>query len=198
MTPKAILFDLDGTLWDRDAAVRALWASQHQTWQDSLGHVSCDQFVESATRLDEKGTVDKRLMYQRLAQTCEFSEIVSAELYADFQSRYETLYAPFPEVIETLRELRRRGLKLGIITNGSRQIQQMKMDRMDLPPLMDVVLIGDEAGPRKPDAAIFRQAVALLGVTASEAWFVGDGPLVDIGGAYAAGLKAIWRQSEGW
>jgi len=74
----------------------------------------------------------------------------------------------------------------------------MKMDRLGLPPLMDVVLIGDEAGPRKPDAAIFRQALAMLGMAVSEAWFVGDGPLVDIGGAYAAGLKAIWRESDGW
>src|SRR5215831_8909150 len=85
--PKAILFDLDGTLWDRDAAVRKLWASQHAQRRDVLGHIPVKDFINHAERLDAKGTVDKRVVYRELARTLAFTVAVADELHADFDSR---------------------------------------------------------------------------------------------------------------
>ncbi|HEY3889685.1 MAG TPA: HAD family hydrolase, partial [Caulobacteraceae bacterium] len=55
-----------------------------------------------------------------------------------------------------------------------------------------------EVGLRKPDAAIFRHALADLGCDASEAWFVGDHPDLDVRGAHEAGLTAFWVRTGGF
>ena len=51
---------------------------------------------------------------------------------------------------------------------------------------------------KKPDARLFQRALDRLEVSADEAVFVGDHPLVDIGGAIAAGLRAIWKRDPFW
>jgi putative hydrolase of the HAD superfamily len=58
------------------------------------------------------------------------------------------------------------------------------------------VLISDGEGVSKPDPEIFRRALERLGTNASDAVFVGDHPDVDVSGARAAGMKAVWRRDR--
>ena len=51
---KAVLFDMDGTLWDRDGAVQQLAAAQHRA-HSALANISRDQFVERVLTLDAHG-----------------------------------------------------------------------------------------------------------------------------------------------
>jgi putative hydrolase of the HAD superfamily len=198
VSPKAILFDLDGTLWDRNAAVRALVTQQHRELHQWLGHVAQRDYVERVVRLDDNGRADKTVLYQTIGIEFGLSEYAVALLHADFWTRFQVFTLPFTEVIETLHHLRRLEIKLGIITNGSTKVQEAKISRLGLSDLVDVVLISEREGVRKPDAEIFHRALRRLGVSPSEAWFVGDNPEVDVVGAAAAGLRSFWRECDDW
>ena len=97
-----------------------------------------------------------------------------------------------------LAELRGRGLKLGVITNGSVQIQEPVIQSLGIAGLLHTVLISEREGARKPDREIFHRALRTLGVDPDHAWYVGDHPEVDIAGASAAGLEAVWRRTTYW
>lgn len=94
-----------------------------------------------------------------------------------------------------LHQLASLGLKLGIISNGATTTQEAKIVALGLEPLMDVILISEREGVRKPDPAIFNLALGRLGVRADAAWFVGDNPDADMRGASEAGLTAVLRRS---
>ncbi|MCI0712711.1 MAG: HAD-IA family hydrolase, partial [Chloroflexi bacterium] len=66
------------------------------------------------------------------------------------------------------------------------------IDALGIRKYMDVILISEKVGIRKPDRRIFDMALAQLGVSASEAMFVGDNPDSDIRGAMQAGIAAVW------
>ena len=196
--PAAILFDLDGTLWDRTGAVRALATAQHRQLHALLGHIGRDEYVNRIVRLDDIGRADKAVLYQTIGVELGLAADVVARLHADFWARLATFMLPFPEVIGTLVRLRRRGIRLGIVTNGSIRVQEDKITRLGLCGLMDVILISEREGVRKPEVDIFHRALARLGVEASEAWFVGDSPDADVAGALAAGLRTFWRECADW
>ena len=83
---------------------------------------------------------------------------------------------------------------LGVITNGPDDAQRAVVAALGLAPhIRWLVVSGDPlVGVRKPDAAIFRHALALAQATPSAAWYVGDSPVNDIGGATNAGMRACW------
>src|SRR5262245_15166620 len=125
--PKAILFDLDGTLWDRTNAVRSLAGEQHEQLHDAVGHISRWRYVDRIIQLDDLGRVDKRVLYETIGVEFKLSDSDVARLHGDFWSRFPAHTRPFPEVIHTLNGLRSAGAKLGIITNGSVAVQEAKI-----------------------------------------------------------------------
>lgn len=63
---------------------------------------------------------------------------------------------------------------------------------MGVRSFFSVVLISEDVGIQKPEARIFQLGLDRLGVAASEAIFVGDNPELDVAGARAAGIRAVW------
>jgi putative hydrolase of the HAD superfamily len=100
----------------------------------------------------------------------------------------------FPDAFKTLSAIRASGLKLGLITNGSVRMQSQKLECLALSPLFHTILISDAEGVSKPDCEIFQRASERLEVNPARAVFVGDHPEVDVTGARAAGMQAIWRR----
>jgi len=193
---QAVLFDLDGTLWDRDQAFRELVDTQHRTFPE-LAAVPRDRYVSRVIELDDHGIGDKRAAFAHVVLEFGLPPGLGSILFDYFATTYASFFDPFPETIPTLRWLRDLRLKLGIITNGTVEAQALKINGLGLAPLMDIVLISEREGVRKPDAAIFDRALTRLGVDAASAWFVGDHPDADIRGASEAGLTAVWRKSWG-
>ena len=96
-------------------------------------------------------------------------------------------------VIPALAELRRRGYRLGIITNGFSYPQNRKLDSMELRPYMDVAMVSEDEGVHKPDPLLFHRAAARLGVPVECCAFVGDNPQADVQGALGAGMHPIHK-----
>jgi putative hydrolase of the HAD superfamily len=115
-----------------------------------------------------------------------------------YSSEREARVAPFPGALETLAELRRRGHRLGLLTNGGAMLQRAKLARYDLVRLFDVVRIEGEVGIGKPDGAAFAGALAALGAAAGEpAVMIGDDLDADVAGASQAGLATVWVDHAG-
>lgn len=195
---RAVLFDLDGTLFDRDFVVRGLGDTQYSAFERELAHVSQEQFVSRLVELDAHGLGDKEMVYQRLERELDLPVTLSQRLLLDFWARYHSFCRPFSDVVSTLEELRSRGKKLGLVTNGRETIQNRTIDALGIRHLLDAILISEVEGVRKPSRTMFERAVERLGVNAFECCHVGDHPDTDVAGARAAGLSAVWKRVPYW
>jgi putative hydrolase of the HAD superfamily len=195
---KVVLFDLDGTLFDRDAALRALFAEQHAAFAGELGGVPREGFVERLLELDEHGHADKGTVYGVLVRELGLDAALAERMLDNHRDNYLRFGAPFADALPTLAALRARGLRLGLVTNGRVDTQSAKVKRLGLEPYLHAVLISEGEGVRKPDRQIFERALARLGAEPAQAWHVGDHPMADVAGAHAAGLTAVWRYVPYW
>lgn len=111
---------------------------------------------------------------------------MAVEMVADF-------VIPLPGARQTFRGLRERGFVLAVLSNGWNplQIQKARRAGFDGP-----VLASADLGVQKPHRAAFDAMLAVLGTDIADTWYVGDDPLCDVGGARAAGLRAIWFDPE--
>jgi putative hydrolase of the HAD superfamily len=96
----------------------------------------------------------------------------------------------FDDVTITIDALRSRGLKLGLISNWDSRLRNI-LRGLGLLDALEVVKISSEAGARKPDPLMFRQAQAELGIDSSQALHVGDLLSEDIAGARQSGWQAV-------
>jgi putative hydrolase of the HAD superfamily len=105
-------------------------------------------------------------------------------------------FVAYPEVPDALRALRRLGLRLVVVSNWDVSLHE-RLAETGLAALVDGAVASAEIGSAKPDPAIFAHALALAGVTAADAWHVGDSPAADVQGARAAGLHAVLLARDG-
>lgn len=194
----AILFDLDGTLFDRDLAVSEVATRQVTQFAHLIPAGRASAFVERVIALDAHGYRDKREVYATIGTEFGFDAAAVAALLASFWAEYPKCCRPQSGVTDTLAALRCRGKRLGIVTNGATAIQQAAIDALGVGPLFDAILISETEGVRKPDPVIFRRAAARLGVPAERCCFVGDHPDADVRGARRAGLQVFWKRTSYW
>jgi len=95
----------------------------------------------------------------------------------------------YDEVRPLLDELRNRGIKLGVISNWTGDLE-MVLESVALHSAFDFVIDSAHYGYEKPHPEIFNEALRRARVTAREALHVGDSPSHDVEGALAAGLRA--------
>ena len=190
---KAVLFDLDETLLDREAMIDRFLVGQYARLASQT--LSYEVYSVRFKELDQHGYADRYQVFQTLA--AEFSLPFSVEeLLADFRRHIWQSSQPFPDTYHVLKQLRSRGYPLGLITNGSSEAQRGKLYATDLAIYFDVILISEEEKIKKPDPAIFLRAAAKLHVSPSECVFVGDNPQADIAGAHRAGMQTVWRKGH--
>jgi putative hydrolase of the HAD superfamily len=98
-----------------------------------------------------------------------------------------------PDVLEVLRSLRDRGYRLGLVSNVSLRPDLMRrdLDRLGIGELLHGSVFSSEIGVRKPDPRIFNEALTRIGAEPAQTVFVGDRLYDDIGGAQAAGMRAV-------
>jgi 2-haloalkanoic acid dehalogenase type II len=114
---------------------------------------------------------------------------VPASLFAAWDN-----LAPWPEVPGVLTDLRRRGLRLGVITNCSIELGRRAASRCGV--AFDAVLTAEEVGFYKPRPEPYRAIVEALGVETKEALFVA-GSSGDVSGAAGIGLQVAWHNHIG-
>ena len=181
--PRAVLFDLDGTLHDRAESVRRYLKGHARRFEVPEGYAA--RWLE----LDDLGYRPKREVFSELVAGFGLNHEVE-KLLQDYSDHAWNDVARMPHALEVLTELRRRGVRVGVVTNGW-TVKQLECIRgLKLEELIGDVIVSEAVGLRKPDPAIFHLALSRLGVSAQNAWYVGDSPQNDVAGPQAAGLRA--------
>lgn len=194
----AAIFDLDGTLFDRATSVRGCIEGQYRRHSESLGAVPAVEYVERFLELDARGYAPKDVVYAQLLEEFSLHSQLQSALYDDFYTHYHSHAVGFPGLYQMLDELRRAGLRLGMITNGRTAHQLATIAALDLEARFDAILISEREGIRKPAAEIFHRACGVLGAGPDQSVYIGDHPLVDIDGARSAGLGTVWKSDAFW
>jgi putative hydrolase of the HAD superfamily len=201
MTPRAVIFDFWGTLaplaWDR-------WQSAFGAIAKVLG-VPQEQF-ERVWRAD----YDRRLvsdLRESMARVCASLGVTREDATEEaFRLRVEMhrdTCTPRDDAASTLRELRARGYKTGLVTNCSSELPAFLSESV-LAGLFDVEVFSAVCGFRKPDRAIYELATTQLGVDPALCLYVGDGDDHELEGARDFGLQAVLlragdtRPPENW
>jgi YjjG family noncanonical pyrimidine nucleotidase len=193
-----LLFDLDNTLFDASscepAAFEYALASGGVT--DPARH--WDTFTELNDAL--WAAVVRQELTPNEVQGRRFADLVAAaglevdpvrlaDEYVVGMGAYGDLY---PGALEVLDELGRR-VALGLVTNGLGEVVRARIDRLELEPLFDAIVISGEVGVSKPSEAIFDLAFAALGQPdKASVLMIGDSLSSDIAGAANYGIAACW------
>ena len=201
---EAVLFDLDDTLIDFQysrrhglRAVQGLLPALAQVPLEELELVHDELLQATYPRTLDGSTTYGAARLERMRGICrryhlqpgETAIVKAAAAYAREQESNARLIPGVQELLGTLRS----AVKIGVITNGSAAAQRFKMERCDIRPGdFDVVAISEEVGAAKPDPAIFRLALAELGVAADRVTMVGDSWEKDVHGALGIGMAAVW------
>ena len=124
----------------------------------------------------------------RRLDLAEPSPFAAAELFDRFAQA--EAWQVYPDVWETLQTLRDHGVRLGVVSNWDERLPKL-LDRLDLVRHFDVVVVSSAVGLEKPNPRIFKHCLEQLGVEPEEALHIGDGPIDDVEGAMAAGMRAL-------
>jgi putative hydrolase of the HAD superfamily len=103
---------------------------------------------------------------------------------------------PRAGLVETLDELRARGMRVGLISNCTEEVADV-WPETSFARLFDVAVFSATAGLAKPDPAIYRLAARELGVEPSECVFVGDGANDELRGARDVGMTPVLIHRDG-
>ncbi|CAM3865900.1 HAD family hydrolase [Cohnella lubricantis] len=117
---------------------------------------------------------------------------LGAELAELFPAKRRSLPFLYEETYDVLKELR-GSYKLLLLTNGSPDLQQEKLDGVpELAPYFDEIVISGQFGEGKPSPRLFQHAMDKLGISAEEGVMVGDKLTTDIQGANGVGMASVW------
>lgn len=184
--PKAVLFDLDGTL--ADSLPDIAWA---------LNEARMDAGLTPVTDGQVRGWVGggAALLVTRSLGTADEADPRVAPLLATFLRHYEahahdlsTLYPGVPELLDFLEG---KGVLMACTTNKPAGAARVLLEGLDLLSRLDALVTPETCGGvKKPDARFMKTALAKLGVAAKDAVVVGDG-VQDIEAAKAAGVRSV-------
>ena len=189
-----IFFDLDNTLTDRRATVTAYAAHFWSEFRDALlEDVTADFLAATFNRLDCGGyeTHAGRSAAIRNLNIWRHPQAAS-ELSAHWQGWVPSHSMPMNGMDKCLSELLSMVFRLCLVTNGKSKNQRDKVKNLSLEKYFEKVVISEEVGSKKPQAAIFEFALRDMGCSATEAFFIGDHPVNDYLGSTQLGITGIW------
>lgn len=201
MIIRAVVFDLDQTLYDRDAtdtkAMRVYYSEHRDLFRP-------ETTLEEATRAMIKGDHEGgHFGWPEILRVMNgenvFAKIPDAkEICHDFQALFALYGTLYPYTRTVLEQLMSMGLRTGLITNGNEIYQWGKIRGLGLGDCFDSILIGNNPETAKPHQEIFLEMAAKLRQVPTEMLYVGDHPVNDIDGSRKAGYTPIWVETMPW
>lgn len=188
---RAVLFDLDNTLYDRD---QTLAQCAHGFVEEHLVIVKQDSRAEVLEQIliqGIKGYGARKMVFAEVLRRFPEMPYDAEALDALFYQQWLTRMRLDAGTLRLLQALDAAGIPFGIITNSGTR-QNFKIDQLGLRSRAKCIFISEEFGCSKPDPAIFHAAASCLNVPCEHILFVGDNPIADICGAQAVGMATAW------
>ncbi len=206
--PEMILFDYGHTLvfepsFDLPAGFRAVLAlceanPRRVTAEDLSGaYAEALKRLRAASRQAECDFMDmavKRLIYDRLGLCFSREHLELERVFWDAAGPG----TPMPGIEALLTELRRRGIRTGVVSNMNFRGENLsRRIRRYLPESsFEFVLCSCEYATKKPRREFFQLALTKAKLPAEEVWYCGDNPRCDVLGAHEAGIFPVWYENE--
>ena len=199
-----VLWDVDGTLLDFNAAERAAIRTLFAEFK--LGECTDEMLARYSAinisfweRLERNEITKPEVLRGRFEQF--FGEYgIDTGLAAPFNERYQVTLGDtivyLDDSIDIIRSLRGK-VKQYVVSNGTVAAQTKKLDRSKLGELMDGIFLSEKLGVEKPNREFFDNAFAVIGpADPSEMIIIGDSLTSDIRGGMNAGIKTCWYNPQ--
>lgn len=203
---KAVIFDLDNTLYNYDALNGQAIESAGK-WLCAKEGIAYDNFLsafEESRKLTKKYMQDCAAQHNRIIYFQKTSEYLGLNPIKYSLELYDKYWGYLLENMRLeigaerlLQRLRKSGIKIAICTDLTTHIQHRKLRQLGIADFVDVFVSSEEAGVEKPDRKIFRMAIGKLGILPSEIVYVGDSYEKDVIGAANTGMYPIWFNPYG-
>lgn len=206
---RAVLFDLDDTLFDHAHATRAA-LGQLRAASPALSGWSLDETVSRHDAILEELhaqvltgaiTVDEARL-ERFTRLLEAADAArpregAEKLAVIYRRAYERGWQAVPGALPLLDAVRARGLRVVIVTNNGVAEQRRKIERCAMAHRIDALVTSEEVGASKPSPAIFAEALRHAESSADEVVMLGDAWHADVTGALAFGIRPVWFNRKG-
>jgi len=201
MPLRYIYFDLDNTLLDHNKAE----SKSHQAVYDSfpvLRQVPIDDWLETYQEVNhnlwvqyQDGEIDRhQLHFSRFHDSMVemgLPTVNSHDIGVTYMKKYREYWDWVDQAEETLA-LTSRHFNVGIITNGFKETQLKKFEKLSMHKYTSQMVISEELGVLKPDPKVFDYATELAGVSRKDILYVGDSYSSDVVGGLKAGWQTAW------
>jgi len=203
MSYEWLLFDADNTLWDFSAAEASAlertlrmrdidWSEEVLGQYREINHRAWSDYEQGLLPKEQLRTIrfSRLLDHYRLDHPAE-------ELSLDYRTYLSESTHMLDGARELLEDLKGK-YRLGLVTNGLKEVQRPRLANTALAPFFEFIVISDEIGVAKPHAPFFDYAYARMDkVEKSKVLVIGDNPNADVGGALNYGFAACWLRHPG-
>lgn len=207
-----VWIDLDDTLWDFATnsvdSLRVIYERHGlncfyptaDSWIKRYLHHNHELWAQyNVARISREYLQEQRFLRPLLEAGCPADEAESLTAilhrdYLDVLGDHSLLIDGADELLDTLHE---KGFKVGIISNGFKEVQYRKLRSSGIDNKIDCVVLSDEIDINKPDRRLFDYALAKAGTSAGKSLIIGDNPDTDITGGVAAGWHTIYFNRDG-
>lgn len=196
---KAVVFDLDHTLYDRYATLRIVEKKIRSAFdinpELSDGEIT-DIMIYSDRYYVHKGW--DALQKYIINETPLFLTKPGFDKYKEFvMGEFMNTAVKYPFAKPMLDSLRKNGLLTGLITNGRASLQERKLELLGIGDCFDSIYIGGKEGVSKPSVKPFIVTAERLNISTSEMVYVGDNPENDVDASRRAGCVPIFVNTTG-
>ena len=200
---RAVLFDLDDTLFSttefarkaRLNAVRGMIAAGLDLPEEEVLRELDEVISEFTSNYDRHLDQLLRRLRPRALQRVNPAILVASGVAAYHDTKFREL-APFDDVKPLLEDLRKAGLRRGIITHGLTLKQAEKLIRLDLLPYLDpdAIFVSEQIGISKPNPKLYLTALRDLMLRPEEVMYIGDSPAHDVAPPKQIGMVSVWAK----
>lgn len=199
---KGVLLDMDNTLYDYAPCHAYALKKCHTFFNRNVRRISFEKFQalylkgREAVKKHNRHTVGSRsrhLYFQSMLEnTCGKTDVKNSLRLGDiyWESFLKRLVRQ-PWVLPFLKDAKKHGIKIVVVTNLESSIQYKKLLRLGIEDFVNFIVTSEEAGIEKPDPKIYKLALDKIGLTAEDVVMIGDDAKEDGAGAMAMGIQFI-------
>jgi HAD superfamily hydrolase (TIGR01549 family) len=204
MKIKALIFDIDSTLFDRKKAQLPILEKIVALYPTLFCSLKKEQILEAFLESDriaceafDAGAPSEALRDMRsklFLKSLGLPENHADDITETYVREYPHVFAPVDGAVEIIEKAKR--FKLGAVSNGLPDVQYRKLETLGIRDKFGCIILSEEVNIRKPDPRIFLLAVEALGLSPAECLFTGDSYSSDVVGAKGAGMYACWLRQD--
>jgi HAD hydrolase, TIGR02254 family len=197
---KYLLWDIDGTILNFEVAERAAIRSLFDKF--NLGTCSDEmlmcysQINKRYWQLMESGKIKKdKMLVERFIEFFS-NKGINADIAAEFNKEYQIALCDTivfnDDAIDIIKH-QKKICKIIIVTNGTKVVQEKKLESSGLNDIVDNVFISELVGFEKPNVKFFEKVISVVGIKdLKEALIIGDSLTSDIQGGHNIGIDTCW------